>query len=148
MRKPLPLPVRPTPYMSVVPERRPEQKAHMSIGHAKSAVGAKLNNYGHGSSYDMAIYEWKDNGWELLYDVPKGTSVAPWHEESEKERVVRAAAAQERARVAEERRVKAAAKKAYTEYLKEHESCGISRSEAFLDAFESGYYLGKTGDIG
>lgn len=141
-----PKPLRPQPYMSVVPSRSPTQKAHMSIGHAKSAVGAKLSTY-HGSYSDMAIYEWKEGGWELLYDIPKGTKVAPWKLQSEKERVARAAAAQDRALVAEQRRITEAAKKAYTEHLKEHESCGISPSEAFMNAFEEGYHLGKSAKI-
>lgn len=135
----IPKPLRPQPYMSVVPNRSPEQKAHMSLGHAKSAVGSKINQYGHGSYYDMAIYEWKDGDWEILYDVPKGTKVAPWHEESEKERIAKAEAAQERARVAEERRVAVAATEAYNAYVADVEQHSIYTSESFIRAFEAGY---------
>lgn len=139
-----PKPLRPQPYMSVVPGRSPEQKAHMTLGHAKSAVGAKLNAY-RGSYYDMAIYEWKNNGWELLYDIPKGTKVAPWKLQSEKERLARAAAAQDRARVAEQRRVENAAKEAYNAYLADEHS--IYTSESFILAFEAGYAYAKTSKL-
>lgn len=140
--KPQPLrPPRPTPYMSRIPTRRPNDKAHLTLGHAKLAVGGKIDRYV-GSYVNMAIFEWKDGEWELLYDIPKGTKVAPWKEESEKERAAKAKAARERAEIAEERRMREAAQKAYNAYVTDVEQHSIYTSESFILAFEAGYRFG------
>jgi hypothetical protein len=71
-----------TPYLSVCPDRSPRQKVHTNLGHAKNAV-AYRDQWGHGLHAACQIYEWKDNEWSLLYDVPAGTrsNNMPWHDQ-------------------------------------------------------------------
>lgn len=59
-----PLPKQPTvmPFLTVIPRRYPEQKMHTSLGAAKNAFFE--GRYGD-------LYEWKDGGWVLLYEVPQ-----------------------------------------------------------------------------
>jgi hypothetical protein len=79
VRTPLTPDVKSRPYLSIIPTRSPEQKTHTSLGHAKNAVNNKIwSGYSH--RHDMAIYEWVDNDWKLLYDIPAGTTEnnLPW----------------------------------------------------------------------
>lgn len=68
------------PYLTICPDRRPKQKVHTSLGHAKNAIIAR-DNWGVGLREDCAIYEWQDNQWHLLFEIPKGTCSRsmPWH---------------------------------------------------------------------
>lgn len=65
--------------MTVIPYRRPKQKAHINIGHAKNAVSFKVSRYV-GAECDMELYELRDGEWSLLWTIPKGTmeSELPW----------------------------------------------------------------------
>lgn len=86
----------PTPYLTVIPGRRPEQKVHTSINAAKNAFGPgrrndnlrsphggryySLNTHGWGQLYQMV-----DGEWELLYDVPQPdvpTDSYPYYEDT------------------------------------------------------------------
>lgn len=80
------------PYLSVVPGRRPENKMHTSLGHAKNAVQNYPKNGGWrhdrekgGTVCGGQIYQWcsECNEWELLYDVAPGSWQAdlPWRNE-------------------------------------------------------------------
>lgn len=69
-----------TPYLSIIPTRRPMQKTHANIGHAKNAVNGKIASYSRGAECDMQIFEFKDDGWSLLYDIKKGDIEPPWRE--------------------------------------------------------------------
>lgn len=66
-----------TPYLSIIPHRRPQQKTHNNIGHAKNAVNGKWNRR-LGAECDMQIFEFSDDGWQLLYDIKKGDMEPPW----------------------------------------------------------------------
>lgn len=69
-------------YLTIIPRRWPEQKMHADLGHAKSAVSY---NCGHrrGTNQDMAIYEWKNDEWVLLWEIPEGTEYEdlPWRKD-------------------------------------------------------------------
>ena len=67
-----------SPYLSVVPDRSPRRKAHPTLGQAKNALQYRRSYYHDGYSVDIAIYEYRDNAWHLLYEVAKGEKVAPW----------------------------------------------------------------------
>lgn len=84
------------PYLSIIPNRRPEQKTHTNIGHAKNAVNDKLGY--RGASCDMQIFEYRDNGWELLYDIKKGDLEPPWRKGELEEEARRKEAAASRVR--------------------------------------------------
>lgn len=65
-------------YLTVLPSRRPRDKAHTNLGHAKNAL-----TYSASSGIIRvwgAIYEWVDGEWKLLYEVWPGMKVkdAPW----------------------------------------------------------------------
>ena len=80
-----------TPYMSRIPDRRPEYKAHVKLGQAKNAINYRVYE---GTNCDMEIYEWQNGEWVLLYSVKAGDTEVPWRRENLKE--VRAAAKKRR----------------------------------------------------
>lgn len=71
-------PIKVTPYLSVVEGRRPRQKTHTSLAHAKNAFDTPRFNplvegyngrqgaWTHGWG---TLYEFKDGDWVVLYDV-------------------------------------------------------------------------------
>ncbi|GAA2230398.1 hypothetical protein N1031_07035 [Herbiconiux moechotypicola] len=73
--------VRQRPFLTVIPRRSPRQKTHVSLGYAKSAISDKVH-YRIGAVCDMAVYEWRDEKWSLLWEIPRGTeySALPWKE--------------------------------------------------------------------
>lgn len=79
------------PYLTICPSRRPVQKLHTAIGHAKAAVQAQMISHRLGerrpnvtytkrATHDMEIYEYGETGPELLYSIPAGTLTEdlPW----------------------------------------------------------------------
>lgn len=92
-----------TPYLSVCPDRRPQQKVHTNLGHAKNAV-AYRDNWGRGLADDCQIYEWHEDSWSLLYDVPAGTRSRnmPWHDQ-EKLKVAESTARETKIKALEQR---------------------------------------------
>lgn len=96
MSEPLP-PVKITDqFLSRIPDRRPMDKLHSNVGHAKSGVNYYFNGFTgrtHGNirirkaaaerkyehtGCDMEIYQMGENGWELLYEIKKGDEELPW----------------------------------------------------------------------
>jgi len=66
------------PYLTLIPDRAPRQKSHMSLGQAKKAVLYRL-------SHDVLtvparVYRWTHDGWELMWDIKEGThrEEMPW----------------------------------------------------------------------
>jgi hypothetical protein len=81
--------LKPEPYATIVPSRRPEVKYHAGLGRAKSAV-AYSNGYWDEEQRRTVyaarggeIYERTADGWELLYRVERGTpdDELPWRVE-------------------------------------------------------------------
>ena len=80
-----PSPYQMYPYLTDVPLRRPRQKLHENLGHAKNSVAVM-----YGYDYDTGqrtvrggqIYEWNPlhSQWELIYDVAYETpsDKLPW----------------------------------------------------------------------
>lgn len=58
--------IKTVPYMTLIEGRRPHQKAHTSIGHAKSAV---QGDYGRAHA---RVYVWDNDDWKLMWDFPEG----------------------------------------------------------------------------
>lgn len=76
-------PIQSTPYLTIIPGRyRARQKTHRTLGHAKNAVLARYS-WGPGLPEDVAIYEWRDGEWGLLWEIPKGTKEndLPWRKD-------------------------------------------------------------------
>jgi hypothetical protein len=69
------------PYLTIIPIRTPREKTHTTLAHAKNAVSAKVH-WSYGLSCDIAVYEWRDGDWSLLWDLPRGTlaSALPWNQ--------------------------------------------------------------------
>lgn len=67
------------PYLTIIPSRRPEQKLHANIGHAKNAITGKF--WYNGAESDMQLLEYVDGEWKVLYEVKQGDRVAPWQVE-------------------------------------------------------------------
>lgn len=75
-------PIKVTPYISIVEGRRPRQKAHTHLAHAKAAFDTPKRNmkilgyrdepgrYTHGWG---AIYEYSGTEWKLLFEIPQPT---------------------------------------------------------------------------
>jgi hypothetical protein len=76
-------PARATPYLTVIPDRLPKQKVHASLGHAKNAINYR-DQWRTGIPSDCVIFEWKDDAWQVLYEIPKGTHGGdmPWNKEN------------------------------------------------------------------
>jgi len=72
-------PIKATPYLSVIPDRHPRQKVHANLGHAKNAVIYR-DQWRRGIPEDCVIFEWKNDQWQVLYEIPKGTrgDAMPW----------------------------------------------------------------------
>ena len=66
------------PYLTWIGNRTPHQKPHYGRGQAQKAVLFRMR--GDKLSEQVRVYEWKANGWELLWDIPEGTprSELPW----------------------------------------------------------------------
>lgn len=63
-----------TPYLTIIPNRRPVQKLHVGLGHAKNALTYDSSKYG-------TLWEMIDGEWKLLYTVEKGeTWNPPWRQ--------------------------------------------------------------------
>ncbi|MCQ6554751.1 hypothetical protein NPS70_16320 [Streptomyces sp. C10-9-1] len=81
--------LKPEPYATIVPSRRPEVKYHAGLGRAKSAVGftngqaRDASGRWHSPVRGGEIYERTADGWELLYRVESGTpaSELPWRDD-------------------------------------------------------------------
>lgn len=85
--------VKATPYMSIVEGRRPRQKVHTQLSHAKNAFDSPRLNPLAGFAYTIggrpggarhthgwgAIFEFVDGDWKLLFEVPQPTE-ADGHE--------------------------------------------------------------------
>lgn len=74
------------PYLTIVPGRRPEQKTHTSLGHAKNAM---LIPCGYTTGYIVRggqIWEYDSEGgeWAMIYEVAPGTleSQVPWKKDA------------------------------------------------------------------
>jgi hypothetical protein len=67
-----------SPYLTIIPDRAPRQKSHASLGQAKKAVLNRLSI--EGLSTDIRVYKWADSGWQLLWEIKKGTlrEEMPW----------------------------------------------------------------------
>lgn len=67
------------PYLTVIPDRTPRQKAHTSLGQARKAVLFRLD-INDKLSLPCRIYKWSGLGWELLWDIPADTErkAMPW----------------------------------------------------------------------
>lgn len=128
------------PYLSIIPRRRPTQKTHGNIGHAKNAVVAKFGYNVHGASCDMQIFEYKDDGWQLLYDIKKGDLEPPWREGE-----IEAAREKERRKVEKEkeddiRKAKSAARHYYVNVI------GDATGEdykLFVEGYVEGFLYGR-----
>lgn len=66
------------PYLTIIPDRVPRQKAHMTLGQAKKAVLFRLQD--EALSTPVKAYKWTDSGWELMWDITEGTrrEAMPW----------------------------------------------------------------------
>lgn len=72
-------------YLTVIEDRRPQQKLHQNIGRAKNAVGYDVGWVNGGYTVRGGqIYVMKDadSDWELLYDItPRSlASHLPWRQ--------------------------------------------------------------------
>lgn len=75
-------PVKVSPYLTIVEGRKPRQKVHTHLSHAKNAFDTpKMNHLVPGYSGSMgahthgwgAIYEYSGTEWKLLYEIPQPT---------------------------------------------------------------------------
>lgn len=89
---------KPMPYLSIIPDRRPIQKLHANVGHAKNAINGRGGP--HGALVPMQVYEYVDNDWVLLYDIKKGDVEPPWRAGELEAKRKREVAAAQRADVA------------------------------------------------
>lgn len=66
------------PYLTIVPDRVPRQKAHANLGQTKKAVLFRLRD--EALSTPVKAYRWTDSGWELMWDIAEGTlrEEMPW----------------------------------------------------------------------
>jgi hypothetical protein len=66
------------PFLTMIANRAPMQKAHVSQGQAKKAV---LNRIHRGKlSEPVKVYQWTNHGWDILWDLPEGMlrDELPW----------------------------------------------------------------------
>jgi hypothetical protein len=69
-----------SPYLTLIPDRAPKQKAHMSLGQAKKAVLYRLHR--EALSIECLVYQWDSaKGWVKMWDIPRGTrrEDMPWN---------------------------------------------------------------------
>lgn len=125
-----------TPYLSIIPTRRPMQKTHTNIGHAKNAVNGKLGY--RGAECDMQVFEFKNDGWSLLYDIKKGDIEPPWRagEIAEKERKKAAQMAKED--TAARREAKAEAEKTYN-VIYDVAGYAVHSRRDYIEGYAEGY---------
>lgn len=124
------------PYLSVIPHRRPEQKTHTSIGHAKNAINGKMSRY-RGATEDMQIYEYLDGGWSLLYSLKEGDMEVPWRAGELKEEARKKEAAAKRE---EERLTKLVRSQAEKKFTEEYGSDSKYEDRImYVDAYIAGY---------
>lgn len=72
------------PYLTIIEDRRPVQKMHSSLGHAKNAFTFDRSRAG-------TLWEWKDGDWSLLHTITRKRTNTdyysgwkqsiPWHKE-------------------------------------------------------------------
>lgn len=62
------------PYLTIIPNRYPQQKLHAKIGFAKNAF---QNPWGYNTNRVGTLWEWVDGVWELLYTVEREGN-PPW----------------------------------------------------------------------
>lgn len=67
------------PYLTIIPDRNPRQKAHTHLGQAKKAVLYRLIR--DELSVPCMVYQWTAKGWETLWNIPAGTDRKdmPWN---------------------------------------------------------------------
>jgi hypothetical protein len=126
-----------TPYLSVIPVRRPVQKTHHNIGHAKNAVNGKWGGY-RGADCDMQIFEHTKEGWKLLYDIKKGDLEPPWRagEIAEKERKKVAQLAREDSAARKEAKVEA--EKTYN-VIYDSAGYAVYKRSDYIEGYIEGY---------
>lgn len=69
------------PYLTIIPTRRPVQKLHANLGHAKNAINNACYNYSNKAYDDLELWQWSaEGGWELLHFIKAGTGRGqlPW----------------------------------------------------------------------
>jgi hypothetical protein len=68
------------PYLTVIPDRSPRQKAHVSIQQARKAILFRLGGKDETLTVPCRVYKWTDKGWEELWNIPEGTTrkAMPW----------------------------------------------------------------------
>lgn len=67
------------PFLTVIPDRNPKNKPHLSLGEAKKAVLFRLK----GDELDVPcmVYQWNESkGWVRLWKIDAGTQRGdlPW----------------------------------------------------------------------
>jgi hypothetical protein len=80
-----PLPIVHQPFMTVIPNRSPYQKAHVQRAHAHNALTQHLRPYWRsqpGARQDAALYQWHEGEWALLWSCKRGDDITgqPWKE--------------------------------------------------------------------
>ncbi|AYN59113.1 hypothetical protein HOU52_gp27 [Arthrobacter phage Yang] len=85
-----PKPIKATPFLTVIADRHPRQKAHTTRGHAHAALSQRASAFrmDDGKGYarrlytDVALYEWRDEDWRLLWEGKRGDVIdraaPPW----------------------------------------------------------------------
>lgn len=83
-----PTPRHETPYMTVIEDRYPAEKAHTKRGFAHSALSQRVSTRYVGDTYgaylvsDAALFEWRDGDWRLLWQGKRGDPIdraaPPW----------------------------------------------------------------------
>lgn len=81
------MPLGPPPqprYLTYISDRGPRYKFHNDIGQAKNAVGYGRWNWCRGGQiFEWTLIEPMRMGWNLIYDIPRGTHRGdlPWNRE-------------------------------------------------------------------
>lgn len=68
------------PYLTIIPDRHPRLKPHLTLGEAKKAV---LYRLGHSETLRVPcmVYQWVDSkGWVRMWSIEQGThrEHMPW----------------------------------------------------------------------
>lgn len=73
------------PYLTDIATRRPRQKLHGTLHHAKAAVVNATWGYGHNAKTPcgISLWEWRDGAWHSVYEIAQGTlrDDLPWKKE-------------------------------------------------------------------
>ena len=132
-----------TPYLTIIPDRRPVQKTHSNIGHAKNALNGRIGYYS-GSPCDMELYEHVDGDWKLLYRIAKGERVAPWQVEALKKQTEKKENNARARKLAAEKEARDAANAAYNVLFPPNVSGTLSTNRSvFVMAYVLGYQSAK-----